>query len=50
MGPCLYEDSSHHQGYLWSHSIIMKIVIFWNIAPCNPYISRRFGRMQVGSA
>jgi hypothetical protein len=24
-------------------AIVMKIFIFWDIAPCSPYMSRRFG-------
>jgi hypothetical protein len=24
-------------------AVVMKIVIFWDIAPCSPYMNRRFG-------
>jgi hypothetical protein len=26
-------------------AVIINIVIFWDIAPCNPYVIRRFGEL-----
>jgi hypothetical protein len=28
----------------WDTVAVMKVVIFWDVAPCSPYVIRRFGR------